>query len=92
MIGVIYCNPELFAIDDLFPLFFLGYLIGNKLLPSPLLHAHRTHPCAHSTHGPPCTRPTINMPFRQGFAANVLRTLGGALVLVGYDEIKRIIG
>ena len=50
------------------------------------------HPCAHSTHGPPCTRPTINMPFRQGFAANVLRTLGGALVLVGYDEIKRIIG
>ena len=61
-------------------------------LPSPLLHAHRTHPCAHSTHGPPCTRPTINMPFRQGFAANVLRTLGGALVLVGYDEIKRIIG
>ena len=61
-------------------------------LPSPLLHAHRTHPCAHSTHDPPCTRPTINMPFRQGFAANVLRTLGGALVLVGYDEIKRIIG
>merc|ERR1719183_1352395 len=28
----------------------------------------------------------------KGFAANVLRTLGGALVLVGYDEIKRIIG
>merc|ERR1711939_31874 len=27
----------------------------------------------------------------KGFAANVLRTLGGALVLVGYDEIKRII-
>merc|ERR1712106_442917 len=24
----------------------------------------------------------------KGFAANVLRTLGGALVLVGYDEIK----
>ena len=62
------------------------------LPPSLLLHAHRTHPCARSTHDPPCTRPTINMPFRQGFAANVLRTLGGALVLVGYDEIKRIIG
>jgi len=28
----------------------------------------------------------------KGFAANVLRTLGGALVLVGYDEIKRILG
>merc|ERR1712086_276720 len=28
----------------------------------------------------------------KGFGANVLRTLGGALVLVGYDEIKRIIG
>jgi len=28
----------------------------------------------------------------KGFAANVLRTLGGALVLVGYDEIKRMIG
>jgi len=28
----------------------------------------------------------------KGFAANVLRTLGGALVLVGYDEIKRIMG
>lgn len=28
----------------------------------------------------------------KGFAANVLRTLGGALVLVGYDEIKAIIG
>merc|ERR1712070_803201 len=28
----------------------------------------------------------------KGFAANVLHTLGGALVLVGYDEIKRIIG
>ena len=27
----------------------------------------------------------------KGFGANVLRTLGGALVLVGYDEIKRII-
>ena len=27
----------------------------------------------------------------KGFAANVLRTLGGALVLVGYDEIKRLI-
>ena len=26
----------------------------------------------------------------KGFGANVLRTLGGALVLVGYDEIKRI--
>ena len=24
----------------------------------------------------------------KGFGANVLRTLGGALVLVGYDEIK----
>merc|ERR1712070_784362 len=33
----------------------------------------------------------INAMFK-GFAANVLRTLGGALVLVGYDEIKRIIG
>ena len=28
----------------------------------------------------------------KGFAANVLRTLGGALVLVGYDEIKRMLG
>ena len=28
----------------------------------------------------------------KGFGANVLRTLGGALVLVGYDEIKRMIG
>ena len=28
----------------------------------------------------------------KGFAANVLRTLGGALVLVGYDEIKRALG
>jgi len=28
----------------------------------------------------------------KGFGANVLRTLGGALVLVGYDEIKRIMG
>jgi len=28
----------------------------------------------------------------KGFGANVLRTLGGALVLVGYDEIKRILG
>jgi solute carrier family 25 (adenine nucleotide translocator) protein 4/5/6/31 len=28
----------------------------------------------------------------KGFAANILRTLGGALVLVGYDEVKRIIG
>jgi solute carrier family 25 (adenine nucleotide translocator) protein 4/5/6/31 len=28
----------------------------------------------------------------KGFAANVLRTLGGALVLVGYDEIKAMIG
>jgi len=28
----------------------------------------------------------------KGFGANVLRTLGGALVLVGYDEIKKIIG
>ncbi len=28
----------------------------------------------------------------KGFAANVLRTLGGALVLVGYDEIKAILG
>jgi len=28
----------------------------------------------------------------KGFGANVLRTLGGALVLVGYDEIKRVIG
>jgi len=28
----------------------------------------------------------------KGFAANVLRTLGGALVLVGYDEIKRMVG
>merc|ERR1711871_217152 len=28
----------------------------------------------------------------KGFGANVLRTLGGALVLVGYDEIKRLIG
>ena len=28
----------------------------------------------------------------KGFAANVLRTLGGALVLVGYDEIKRLVG
>jgi solute carrier family 25 (adenine nucleotide translocator) protein 4/5/6/31 len=27
----------------------------------------------------------------KGFAANVLRTLGGALVLVGYDEIKRML-
>merc|ERR1712006_71579 len=27
----------------------------------------------------------------KGFGANVPRTLGGALVLVGYDEIKRII-
>merc|ERR1719473_1643947 len=27
----------------------------------------------------------------KGFAANVLRTLGGALVLVGYDEIKALI-
>jgi len=27
----------------------------------------------------------------KGFAANVLRTLGGALVLVGYDEIQRIL-
>jgi len=27
----------------------------------------------------------------KGFGANVLRTLGGALVLVGYDEIKRLI-
>merc|ERR1711908_244736 len=27
----------------------------------------------------------------KGFGANVLRTLGGALVLVGYDEIKRMI-
>jgi len=28
----------------------------------------------------------------KGFGANILRTLGGALVLVGYDEIKRMIG
>jgi len=28
----------------------------------------------------------------KGFGANVLRTLGGALVLVGYDEIKRVLG
>jgi len=28
----------------------------------------------------------------KGFGANVLRTLGGALVLVGYDEIKGILG
>jgi solute carrier family 25 (adenine nucleotide translocator) protein 4/5/6/31 len=28
----------------------------------------------------------------KGFGANVLRTLGGALVLVGYDEIKRMLG
>ena len=28
----------------------------------------------------------------KGFAANVLRTLGGAIVLVGYDEIKKLIG
>jgi len=28
----------------------------------------------------------------KGFGANVLRTLGGALVLVGYDEIKALIG
>merc|ERR1711907_146797 len=28
----------------------------------------------------------------KGMGANVLRTLGGALVLVGYDEIKRILG
>merc|ERR1719473_1621364 len=28
----------------------------------------------------------------KGFGANVLRTLGGALVLVGYDEIKAMIG
>merc|ERR1712187_628465 len=28
----------------------------------------------------------------KGFGANVLRTLGGALVLVGSDEIKRILG
>jgi len=28
----------------------------------------------------------------KGFSANVLRTLGGALVLVGYDEIKAMIG
>jgi len=28
----------------------------------------------------------------KGFGANVLRTLGGALVLVGYDEVKRIMG
>merc|ERR1719409_466377 len=27
----------------------------------------------------------------KGFGANVLRTLGGALVLVGYDEIKALI-
>eukprot|EP00962_Isochrysis_galbana_P057988 scaffold30636_cov129-Isochrysis_galbana.AAC.8 len=27
----------------------------------------------------------------KGFGANVLRTLGGALVLVGYDEIKRLL-
>ena len=27
----------------------------------------------------------------KGFGANVLRTLGGALVLVGYDEIQRMI-
>jgi solute carrier family 25 (adenine nucleotide translocator) protein 4/5/6/31 len=27
----------------------------------------------------------------KGFGANVLRTLGGALVLVGYDEIKRFL-
>ena len=27
----------------------------------------------------------------KGFAANVLRTLGGALVLVGYDEIKAML-
>jgi len=27
----------------------------------------------------------------KGFAANVLRTLGGALVLVGYDEIKALL-
>merc|ERR1712232_708031 len=26
----------------------------------------------------------------KGFGANVLRTLGGALVLVGYDEIKKL--
>ena len=26
----------------------------------------------------------------KGFGANVLRTLGGALVLVGYDEIKAL--
>ena len=28
----------------------------------------------------------------KGFAANVLRTLGGAIVLVGYDEIKKFLG
>jgi solute carrier family 25 (adenine nucleotide translocator) protein 4/5/6/31 len=28
----------------------------------------------------------------KGFGANILRTLGGALVLVGYDEIKRVLG
>ncbi|KAL1524834.1 hypothetical protein AB1Y20_019714 [Prymnesium parvum] len=28
----------------------------------------------------------------KGFGANVLRTLGGALVLVGYDEIKVLVG
>merc|ERR1711918_301031 len=28
----------------------------------------------------------------EGFGANVLRALGGALVLVGYDEIKAMIG
>merc|ERR1712216_364118 len=28
----------------------------------------------------------------KGFGANVLRPLGGALVLVGYDEIKRVLG
>ena len=62
-------------------------------LPSP-----SSMPIAHLTraHTPRMVRPALDprstCPFGEGFAANVLRTLGGALVLVGYDEIKRIIG
>lgn len=33
----------------------------------------------------------VNAMFK-GFSANILRTLGGALVLVGYDEVKRMLG